>query len=218
MKLAMAGAVAVLALSSSAHAAPPLDLGARGGVALPVGAFDASTRAGATTFGGTPFAIDAAFALGGNERWAVAAGALARWMPTVPRLCGSTSDCVSSLGRDLEVGLLVRVYGPKVWRVFPEAELGFGWSWSQRQLVDEDATSTRRWSGPVVLRTALIPTFALGRRTRLGILFATALERSSSFDLEAPGIRRSTTPVAAFHGTVELGVRFGFDFFSAAAP
>jgi hypothetical protein len=196
-----------LSLTPAAARAQSLDLGARAGVALPLGAFDATTRAGDTTFGGTPLGLDATIAIAPG----VAAGALAVWTPTSPRLCGSTSECLSSVGHDAEVDALVRFRGPKFWRIRPEAEVGFGWSWSTRTIVDSDVTSTRRWSGPVLAHAALVPTFDLGRFLRLGVVLGTSLERSSTFTLEGPSLHRAGVPGAAFHGRFDLAARLGFD-------
>jgi hypothetical protein len=208
-------ALVVLTLSGPASADSWLDVGARVGAALPLGAFDRTTRAGDTTFGGTPLALDAAVAVDPHGRWRVELGGLLRWMPTTPRLCGSTDECLSSIGHDTEIGALARLRAPR-WRwVTPEGELGFGCSWSTRQLVDSDATSTRHWSGPVVLRGAIIPTFRLGSHTRLGIVIGTALERSSHAEVEAPALSRRGLEGAAFHGTLEIGARFGLDLFTA---
>lgn len=188
----------VLAFASAAQAEPVVDAGVRAGLALPVGAFDRATRAGDTTFGGTPLGLDLALALDPQARWRVELGVLGLFTPTTPRLCGSTSECISSFGRDLELDVLARVRGPARGRLSPEAELAFGWSWSVRRIDDSDQVSTRRWSGPVLLRAAAVPTLRLGRSTRLGLVIGGSLARSSSFELSAPGVERRGLSGTAF--------------------
>jgi hypothetical protein len=147
-----------------------------------------------------------------SSSWSVAAGVYAAYAPTIPTLCTDTSSCISSIGHDTELDLLARVRAPRLAFVVPEIEVGTGWSWSSRSLVDQDVTSTRRWSGPVILRTALVPSLVLGARTRLGLVLGGSLARSTSFTLEAPGLERHGIEGARLHGTLDLGVRFAVLF------
>ena len=207
---------------ASAASAPLVDVGLRLAYARPVGAFDAGTHASDVSFGGIPLALDATVRLtpsssasassASSSAWSLAAGVYASYGPTIPTLCTTASSCVSSIGHDAELDLLARVRAPRLAFVIPEFEIGTGWSWSSRSLVDQDVTSTRRWSGPVLLRAALVPTVALGARTRLGLVVGGSVARSTSFTLEAPGLERHGIEGARLHGSLELGVRFAVAF------
>jgi len=197
--------------AASPASTPPFDVGLRLAYARPVGAFDAGTHSSDVSFGGIPFALDATVHLtpASPSSWSVAAGIYAAYAPTIPTLCTTASSCVSSIGHDAELDLLARVRAPRIAFVIPEAEVGTGWSWSSRALVDQDVTSTRRWSGPVLLRAALVPTVALGARTRLGLVIGGSVGRSTSFTLQAPDVERRGIEGARLHGTAEVGVRLG---------
>ena len=184
-----------------------VDAGARFAYERPVGAFDAGTHAADTTFGGAAFALDAT----GRLSSMFSIGGLLLWAPTVPTLCDSFDNCKSSVGSDVEIDALARFRAPR-WRfVEPDFEIGFGWSWSSRSLADDEATSTRRWNGPVLVRVAVIPTLRLGERTRLGFVLGGSLARSASYELEAPGVSRHGIEGARLHGTLDFGLRFGLD-------
>jgi hypothetical protein len=215
-------ALACLAATSSSAADGRLpegglvDVGLRIAYARPVGAFDVGTHATDVSFGGIPFALDATVRLtppsSSLSSWSVAAGLYAAYGPTIPTLCTDTSSCIASIGHDTELDLLARVRAPRLAFVVPEGEVGTGWSWSSRSLVDQDVTSTRRWNGPVILRAALVPSLVLGARTRLGLVVGGSVARSTSFTLEAPGVERHGVEGARLHGTLDLGVRFAVVF------
>jgi hypothetical protein len=198
-------ALALFLLPSTSRADSAIDLGARAGAALPVGAFDRATHAGDTSFGGLPIGVDATARLG-----VVGLGGYASLAPTVPRLCATASDCIGSVGRDFELGLMTRFRGRKTLFFLPEGELGVGWSWSSRSLEDTGARSTRHWSGPVLLRAAFVPTFALGTRTRLGVVIGGSAAGTASSHLTSPGIGQAGLR-GGIHGTIDLGVRIGLD-------
>lgn len=191
---------------------PLLDVGARLAYALPLGAFDAGTRASDTSHGGAPIALDATIRLAERSGWVVSGGLMGSWAKTIPRLCGSFDECRSSLGTDVEVLALLRLRAPRVAFVLPEAELGTGWGWSSRPLAAGDAVSTRTWSGPVLVRAAVVPSFALGARTRLGVVVGASLARAATFELDAPGVDRRGVDGARLHGTLDVGVRFAVGF------
>jgi hypothetical protein len=187
---------------------PPLDVGVRLGYARPVGAFDAGTRATDVSHGGAPLALDATWILPGARGWGVSAGLMGSWAKTIPKLCGSFDECTSSLGTDTELLAIARFRAPRLAFVLPEAEIGAGWGWSSRTLASGDASSTRRWSGPVIVRAAIVPTFVLGERTRLGVVVGGSLAQTATFELEAPGVEERNLEGARLHGTVDLAVRF----------
>jgi hypothetical protein len=203
-------------VTSTAHAQGAVDLGARVGVALPVGSFDRGTHAGDTSFGGVPLGVDVTTRLGPPARWAVGIGVFAAVAPTIPRLCATASDCVGSLGRDLELGWMTRLRGPKTLFFRSEGELGFGWSWWSRSLEDTGVRSTRRYSGPLLFRAAFVPTFGLGARTRLGVVFGGSVAGTASSHLTAPGVDQAGMR-GGVHGTIELGVRLGLDLLDGSA-
>ena len=211
-----AGAASAADAATGPAPAPLFDVGLRLAYARTVGAFDAGTHASDVSFGGIPLALDATVRLtpssSSPSSWSVAAGVYAAYGPTIPTLCTTASSCISSIGHDTELDLLARVRAPRIAFVVPEAEIATGWSWSSRSLVDQDVTATRRWSGPVVLRAALVPSVALGAWTSLGLVISGTAARSTSFTLEAPGLTRHGIEGARLHGTVELGVRVAFAF------
>jgi hypothetical protein len=189
-----------------------VDVGLRAGVSRPYGAFDATTHVIDTTFGSTPIALDGSLTVAEPGAWRFAVGGMLSFAPTVPTLCDSFDDCMSSVGSDVELLALLRLRGPRTLFFFPEGELGAGWSWSSRGLANDGVESTRAWSGPVLARVAFIPTFRLGSHTRFGIVFGASLARSASFALEAPGVHREGIEGARLHGTFDLGVRFALDY------
>lgn len=209
----LALAAAILFASAPARADDLLDVGARFGYARPLGAWDAGTRATDLSFGGAPLALDGTVRLGPRGPWRIGGGLFASWAETIPTLCASTPDCISSIGRDAELGLLARVRAPRLGFLLPEAEIGTGWSWSTRKLVDQGTTSRRTWSGPTFLRAALVPSVALSSRLRLGVVVGGSLGRATSFHLAAPGLDARDASGAKVHGTFDVGVRLGADLF-----
>jgi hypothetical protein len=192
-----------------------VDVGGRFAFQRSFGAYDRGTRPTDLSFGEVPLSLDVTVHIPKSEGspWAFEVGALGTYAPTVPTLCAGTSECISSIGHDWELILLARVRAPRTWFFWPELEIGPGWSWSSRKLVDKDTTSTRRWNGPVLVRAALIPTVRLGERTRLGLVLGGSIARSSSFSIEAPGVDRTgSIDSSRLHGTVDLGLRLGVDF------
>lgn len=207
---AVAIAIGAAPATARAEGRGTIDLGARAGYALPVGALDRGTHALDTSFGGLPFALDAVVRVSPPQRWAVFVGVLGAVAPTVPAQCATVSSCLGSIGRDFELDWLTRVRGPRVRFFVPEAELGFGWSWSSRSLEDGDARSTRRWMGPVFVRAAFVPAFPLGETTRLGVVLGGSVGATASSRLVAPGIDQRGLR-GGLHGTLDVGVRFAVD-------
>jgi hypothetical protein len=210
---------ASVSVPCSAHA-EGVDVGVRTGYARPAGGFDAGSRATDGSFGAIPLALDVTLRLSPARRtlaethasWSVAAGLYGAYAATIPTLCTTASECISSIGRDTELGLVARIRAPRLAFLLPEGELGAGWSWSSRSLVDREAVSTRAWNGPVLLRAALVPSIRLGTHTRLGLVVGGSVARSTSFALDAPGVSRRGIEGARLHGTLDAGVRLGIDF------
>jgi hypothetical protein len=188
------------------------DVGFRFGYALPLGAIDAATRANDLSHGGAPLGLDATLRAT-HGPWSLFVGGAFVYALTIPRLCGSVSDCESSLGHDVDLLALARLRGPRWRALIPEAELGTGWSWSARTLADAGATSTRRFSGPVLLHVAATPSLALGSRVRLGLVVGGSLVATSSSTLEAPGVTRDLHEGARLHGTLDIAVRTAIELF-----
>jgi hypothetical protein len=196
------------------QAAPPkqkertIELGARAGLALPFGAIEQGTRESDLTFGAVPLAIDGGAVL---SRY-LTLGALFAYAPTVPKLCGSASECISSVGHDLTLMVLHRFHPPPpnaIRWLRPDLEAGIGYVWSSRSLVDSGAESTRSARGPV-LRLALSPTVRLSSRLELAVVFGASLSVSSQVSLDAPGITEARAPDGrGVHGLIDLGVRLG---------
>jgi hypothetical protein len=173
---------------------------------------DAGTRANDLSYGGAPLGIDATIRVT-RSPWSLFVGGAAAYAITIPRLCASFSTCKGSLGHDIDLLAVARVRGPR-WRVLlPEIELGAGWSWSSRSLADGDATSTRTFTGPVLLHLAATPSLFLSRRVRLGLVVGGSVVATSSSTLEAPGITRDLHEGARLHGTLDLAVRTAIDWY-----
>jgi hypothetical protein len=190
----------------------PVDLGIRFGYALPVGAFDAGTRANDLSHGGVPLGIDATFRAT-RAPWSLFVGAGFSYAVAIPRLCGSVSECEGSLGHDVDLLALARLRGPRWRALLPEAELGAGWSWSSRPLDSGGATSTRSFSGPILLHLAATPSLVLGSRVRLGVVVGGSVIATSSSTLEAPGVTRDLHEGARLHGTLDVALRTAIELF-----
>lgn len=199
-------------VSASSRRPGLIDVGVRTAYAWPLGSFDAGTHAADVSYGGIPLALDATVRIPSASGWSVAVGGLLAYAPTIPKLCTSTSECTASIGHDTELVALARVRAPHLAFVLPEVEIGTGWAWSSRSLVDRDFTSTRKWTGPVLLRAALVPSLSLGARTRFGVVLGGSVARSTAFALEAPGVTWRGLDGARLHGTIDVGFRIAIDF------
>jgi hypothetical protein len=185
-----------------------IEVGARAALALPFGAIEQGSRESDLTFGAVPLGIDGGLVL---SRY-VTLGALFSYAPTVPKLCGSASECISSVGHDASLMALHRFHPPPpnaIRWLRPDLEAGIGYAWSSRSLVDGGAESTRSARGPL-LRLALSPTLTLSPRFDFSVIFGASLSVSSRVSLEAPGVTESRAPESrGVHGLIDLGVRLG---------
>ena len=189
---------------------PPLrriELGARLGYAFPLGAIERGSRASDATYGGLPIAIDGEAVI--TPAWSL--GALFSYALTIPTVCGSASDCVSSLGHDIDLLALVRFHLPPLPWLAPDIEAGLGWVWSSREVSDEGASSIRTFHG-LLVHFALVPALVLSPHVTLGLAIGATFSIATHVALDAPGVSTSGAPDGpTLHGTFTTAVRVGVE-------
>lgn len=207
-------------LSASTHAladdgaataadARNLEISVASGAALPLGSSESGTRTRDTTFGLVPIALGAAYRA--SRVVGVALGV--RYGIAVPTLCTDSSSCKSSLGSDVALSLRARIYLPRFASASPHVDAGLGWEWLTTRLEDNGASSSRSFSGPLLLTASLASPFALGSRWSLGPLIACELGAFTSSTVEGPGIRSSgAVPSRALHAWLTAGAEVAVRF------
>jgi hypothetical protein len=175
---------------------------------LPFGELERGTRSSDLSFGSIPLGLDAAYAVSRI----ISIGAFGVYAPSVPTLCAAASDCIASVGSDARLGLLVRARVPTSGQVLPVLEGGVGYEWTTRRLVDNGAESTRSFSGPILFRAAVIPTFRReASRFEFGIPIGMAFGVAARSELESPGVHlESHADGRGVHGSVDLGIRLSW--------
>jgi hypothetical protein len=207
------GAILVALVASPAAAADGPDAGFTAarfvvtgqlGYAYPLGSAEQGTDTRDVSFGIVPLALAAAYDL--SDHWAVRAGIV--YAPNVPTLCADTSDCLSSVGRDLSIGVgIVRALPP--WRhARPEVDVEVGWEWLTTELVDAGVTSKRSWNGPVALVELFVDLKTQGP-WRLGPTIGIGAGLFSHFDLDTPAGSTGGATATANHAWPALGFRAG---------
>lgn len=182
-----------------------VELGARLGFSLPMGVIENGSRASDLTYGSVPIAFDGGLALS----QVVSVGALFLYAPTIPKLCASASDCTSSLGHDILLGVLSRFHFPRMRWLCPDAEVGVGYEWASRSLADKGANSTRSFRGPR-FTFAVVPIVPISKRFSLGLAIGASLAIASNVNLDAPGISESRAADGTrVHGSIDFAVRVG---------
>jgi hypothetical protein len=202
-------AVALVASPVAAQEPPSrrIDLGASAGYAAPVGEAERGSRVSDTAFGSVPFGVDASYRMTPS----VGVAAHARYAVTIPTLCQSASDCEASLGSDTALTLSARVYLPRIGRVVPLADVGFGYEWLWTRLVDAGAVSTRSYGGPVLLALRVAAPILLGERWTLGPVLDASLGTFTSYALGTNAASPAGDVAArAVHAWLSAAVRLGF--------
>jgi len=185
------------------------DVGASLGYAFPAGSSERGARLSDATFGSAPVDLTAMYRLSGR----LAVGITGRYGAVVPTLCTDSSDCMSSLGRDVIVALRARVFLPRLLEAEPYADVGVGYEWFASKLADSGATSTHSYKGPILFSTELGMPFELGSRWTLGPAFGLSLGTFVGSHLEAPGVSSEVgVSDRSIHGWVSLGVRMAVRF------
>lgn len=175
----------LLLLSRGARADPPPSVALAGGLgyAFPAGGLERGSQLSDITLGLVDISVDGAYRL--HQLWS--AGAALHYGASIPKLCASGSDCISSIGRDVRVGALGR-WHPGRWRSLePDVDLEFGYEWLATKLVDNDAVS-RRGARGFAASLAAHGQFALWRHVSIGPVLAVSGGIFSRASLDAPGV------------------------------
>ncbi len=184
------------------------DVGASVGASVPMGSAEHGSRTSDSTHALAAFGADATY----RSTPALGAGATLRWGAAVPTLCGSTSECLGSLGRDVALVLRARFYLPPLLRAEPYVDLGVGWEWLHTTLEDGAARSSRSWNGPVLLSADAAVPFPLGRHVTLGPALGVMIGSFSSGRLDTPAFSTDLHPGGTLHAWPTLSARLGVHF------
>lgn len=198
---------ALLFLASSAAAEDRWDVGASIGYAAPVGSAQRGDKTSDTTSALVPFSLDASYRATKN----VGAAASLTYGIGAPTLCGSASECISSLGHDVAFSARAKLFLPKLFRFEPTMELGPGWEWMTAKLADGGAESSRMYSGPVFVVEASAP-FRFGRRLTLGPALGATMGTFTTARLDTPTFSRDDAGGHAIHAWLYASLRCGVSF------
>ena len=141
-----------------------------------------------------------------SSMWAVQARLW--YAANVPTLCAGTSDCLSSVGRD--IGIVVgsgRTFQRRG-RMTPHVDLAIGWEWLTSKLSDSGVTATRSWNGPLVSIGAFLdlssrPPWTWGPALTVNVgVFSHA-------ELQTPAWNSEGATDPAIHAWPTLGFRVG---------
>jgi hypothetical protein len=162
---------------------------------------DRGSRVGDVTFGAASAELAVARAV--SPRWSVVAGG--SYGATVPTLCGSSADCMSSLGQSAMLRAGVRHRWPRFGRFSPAVDGTAGHEWFSSKLSDDDAVSSRHYRGWIGAITA---SCGLSRSERwiVAPLLDLGIGAFHRFNLETPSFAVSR-PVSAVHAWLSLGLR-----------
>jgi hypothetical protein len=174
------------------------------GYGYPLGGAEQGTDTRDVSFGIVPLALGSSYDLDG--RWTTRARF--QYAPNIPTLCADTSDCISSVGRNVSVTVGVGRALP-AWR-YARAELNLevGWEWLTTRLVDSGVSSAHSWSGPVALLELFVNLESEGP-WRLGPTFGLEAGFFSHFDLDTPAGTAGGATATAIHAWPTLGFRAG---------
>ena len=174
------------------------------GYAYPVGSAEQGTDTRDVSFGIVPIALAASYDL--SDRWT--ARARFQYAPNIPTLCADTSDCISSVGRDLSLTVGVGRALPAWRHARPELNLEVGWEWLTTKLVDSGVTSERSWNGPVAILELFVDLKTQGP-WHLGPTVGFGAGFFSHFDLETPAGSTGGSTATALHAWPSIGFRAG---------
>src|SRR5882724_4721512 len=193
----VAACVAVFALTSRVHAdASHIQTGASLGYAFPAGALERGSRVSDLTYGLTELRVDGACRI--SSAWL--AGFAVGYGLAVPKLCATSSDCLSSLGHDATLGALLR-WRAGVWRTFePSLDVELGYEWFKSNTTDSGAASSRAYGGWYASLVAF-GAFRLSRRFGFGPVLTTTSGIFQNVEFDAPGVSTS-------HGTDGASLHF----------
>jgi hypothetical protein len=173
------------------------------GAALPLGNLERGSKLRDVTFASMPVEVTGGYETGRR----LALLGLFRYAPSVPTMCASAGECVASIGREIVVGIRVSRAGTELHGFVPVLSLDVGYEWFASKLVDEDATSQRRYRGPFAAMDFLA-VHRWGERWQVGPFAQVGAGRFTSLSLVTPSWQRDL-PIdqAAMHFWAVLGVR-----------
>jgi hypothetical protein len=179
--------LATLSLLASrvAHAEQPrrLQIAGQLGYGFPGGILERGSELSDVTWGLVGLGVDGAYRF--SRFWSV--GAALSYGASIPKLCATSGDCVSSLGHDFRAGALARWQIGK-WQSFePDVDLELGYEWLVTKLVDNAAVSRRGARGPEATLAAH-GQFALWQDVSIGPVLAFSTGIFTRASLDAPGI------------------------------
>jgi hypothetical protein len=173
------------------------------GWAFPAGSLEEGSRTSDETFGVTTFALDGAWRL--HEK--LSAGLLFQYGVVTPKLCATSSDCTSSLGRDVVLAPLVRWHLGRFGAFVPSLDAAIGYEWLSSKLSWKGVVSRRGHRG-VFFGLDAFAGFALSRRVILGPTLGLAFGVADHSSIEAPGVDAShAVDGHALHLWPKLGAR-----------
>lgn len=185
------------------------DVGVSLGYALSVGSAEAGSAVSDVSNGIVPLELDAVYRLTDG----VGLGAWFRYGPSIPTLCGTASECRSSVGSDVALALRVRFMLPRLGPMRPVADAGVGYEWFASLLTDNGVTSTRAYRGPLVLTGSVAALFCLSERWSLGPIVGVGIGMFTDSSLQAPGIDQTTAvPAKSAHAWLTLGAHATLSF------
>jgi hypothetical protein len=192
-----------LSLPLAAQERAPIEVSAALGAALPVGELEAGSSLRDVSFGTASLAVALSYL---RDRWG--ATVWASYAASVPTLCGSSSECVASLGHDVTLGLSSRYDAPRVWKLWPTISAGLGYEWFTSKLSDGGATSSRSFHGIVIPVLEAYGGFNVGRRWRVGPFLCLSAGRFNGGTVRGPaGDEAPLVSEPRWHGWVEIGFR-----------
>jgi hypothetical protein len=205
--LAASIALATIALASTSRAQEGersrVQLGGAIGWMFPAGCFEQGDRASDETFGVVALSVDGALRV--HPR--VSIGLFFQYGIVTPKLCATSSDCSSSLGRDVALAPLVRWHVARFGVVAPSIDFTVGYEWFSSKLSDSGVTSTRGHRG-VLFGLDAFCGFALSPHVTLGPMLGLAIGFSDHTSIDAPGVSTSSSVDAgARHLWPRLGAR-----------
>jgi hypothetical protein len=187
----------------------PVEVGAAVAYAAPVGSAEAGSRIRDTAFGVGAIDGDVSY------RFTRTLGAVVwgRYGGAIPTLCATASDCVASLGRDIELAARARVYLPTLLRFEPHADAGVGFEWFMTKLSDVGATSRRSFAGPIGLSLQVAMPWRISERWSIGPVADGSFGVFTTSSLDTPSFTRDRgTDGRAVHGWLSIAVRTAVRF------
>lgn len=205
-------AVLVMALSALSMPARADAIGASVGWAFPAGSLEQGSKTADVTHGLGTLALDYRRAL----TPALSLVLFGRYGVAVPTLCVTASDCTSSLGRDVAVGLRVGYAFIELrdeLPLIPRVELGVGWEWLTTKLHDGDSGASRSYAGPILASLELAGDARLSRRFTLSPTFSLMSGTFAHLSLGTPaGEASQWIGSRELHTWVSLSLRLSASF------